>query len=49
MNIIAKSDRRVYIQNNAPNSIFVKIYEFDEWTLVQKWDYIYDMLQKLFE
>ncbi len=48
MNVIAKSEQRVYIQNNSQNSIFIKQYVFDEWTLEDKWNYIKNMLGMLF-
>ena len=47
MNVIAKSAGRVYINNAKANSIFVKQYIFDEWTLKQKWDFVKDLLGKV--
>ena len=47
MNVIAKSAGRVYINNAKANSIFVKQYVFDEWTLQQKWDFVKDLLGKV--
>ncbi|MBR6200761.1 MAG: transcription-repair coupling factor [Spirochaetales bacterium] len=47
MNVIAKSSGRVYINNAKANSVFIKQYVFDEWTLKQKWDYAKELIEKI--
>ncbi|MBR3731573.1 MAG: transcription-repair coupling factor, partial [Spirochaetales bacterium] len=47
MNVIAKSSGRVYINNAKANSVFIKQYIFDEWTLKQKWDYAKELIEKI--